>query len=32
LNATKGSIIGQAATAMLSQLNMAPQQVLQLFR
>lgn len=32
LNATRGSIIGQAATAMLAQLNMAPQQVLQLFR
>jgi len=30
LNATKASIGGQAATAMLSQLNMAPQQVLQL--
>ncbi len=32
LSATRGSIIGQAATAMLAQLNMAPQQVLQLFR
>ena len=32
LNATRGSIIGQAATSMLAQLNMAPQQVLQLFR
>jgi flagellin len=31
LNATRGSILGQAATAMLSQLNLAPQQVLQLF-
>jgi flagellin len=31
LNATRGQIIGQAATAMLAQLNMAPQQVLQLF-
>jgi flagellin len=32
LNATKGSILQQAATAMLSQLNSAPQQVMQLFR
>jgi flagellin len=32
LNATRGSILGQAATAMLSQLNSAPQQVLSLFR
>ncbi len=32
LNATRGSILGQAATAMLSQLNMSPQQVLQLFQ
>ncbi len=32
LNATRGSILGQAATAMLSQLNSAPQQVMQLFR
>jgi flagellin len=31
LNATKGSILSQAATAMFSQLNFAPQQVLQLF-
>jgi flagellin len=31
LNATRGSILGQAATAMLAQLNFAPQQVLQLF-
>ncbi len=31
LKATRGQIIGQAATAMLAQLNMAPQQVLQLF-
>jgi flagellin len=31
LNATKGSILGQAATAMFSQLNFAPQQILQLF-
>jgi flagellin len=30
LNATKASIGGQAATAMLAQLNMGPQQVLQL--
>jgi flagellin len=30
LNATKASIGGQAATAMLAQLNMSPQQVLQL--
>ena len=30
LNATKATIGGQAATAMLAQLNMAPQQVLQL--
>lgn len=32
LNATKASIGGQAATAMLSQLNAAPQQILQLFQ
>jgi flagellin len=32
LNATKGSIATQAATAMLSQLNMSPQSVLSLFR
>ncbi len=32
LNATRGSILGQAATAMLSQLNSAPQQVLSLFK
>lgn len=32
LNATKSSIIGQAATSMLSQLNTAPQNVLSLFR
>ncbi len=32
LVATRGTILGQAATAMLSQLNMAPQQVLQLFQ
>lgn len=32
LNATKGSILQQAATAMLSQLNVSPQQVLQLFQ
>lgn len=31
LNATKGTISGQAATAMFSQLNMAPQNVLSLF-
>ncbi|RJP56728.1 MAG: flagellar biosynthesis protein FliC [Ignavibacteriales bacterium] len=31
LNATKSSIGAQAATAMLAQLNMSPQQVLQLF-
>ncbi|MGD8777584.1 MAG: flagellin [Ignavibacteria bacterium] len=31
LNATKGSIMQQAATAMLAQLNAAPQQVLNLF-
>ncbi len=31
LKATRSQIIGQAATAMLAQLNMAPQQVLQLF-
>jgi flagellin-like hook-associated protein FlgL len=30
LNATKASIGAQSATAMLAQLNMAPQQVLQL--
>ena len=32
LNATRGSILGQAATAMVSQLNSAPQSVLSLFR
>ncbi|MDP4174345.1 MAG: flagellin [Bacteroidota bacterium] len=32
LNATKGTIGAQAATAMLSQLNSAPQNILQLFR
>lgn len=32
LNATKASIGGQAATAMLAQLNMSPQQVLQLMQ
>jgi len=32
LNATKGSILQQSATAMLAQLNVAPQQVLQLFQ
>ena len=32
LNATRGSILSQAGTAMLSQLNTSPQQVLQLFR
>jgi flagellin len=32
LNATKGSIMQQAATAMLAQLNASPQQVLQLFQ
>jgi flagellin len=32
LNATKGSILQQSATAMLSQLNSAPQQIMQLFR
>lgn len=31
LSATRGTILGQAATSMLAQLNMAPQQVLQLF-
>ena len=31
LNATRGTIKSQAATAMLSQLNLSPQQVLQLF-
>ena len=31
LNATKGTILQQSATAMFSQLNFAPQQVLQLF-
>lgn len=31
LNATRGTIIGQAATAMVAQLNSAPQQVLSLF-
>lgn len=32
LNATKGTIAAQAATAMLSQLNMAPQNILSLFK
>ena len=32
LNATRGSIIAQAGTAMLAQLNSSPQAVLQLFR
>lgn len=32
LNATRAQILGQSATAMLAQLNMAPQQVLQLFQ
>lgn len=32
LNATRGSIAGQVASSMLSQLNMAPQNVLSLFR
>ena len=32
LNATRGSILAQAGTAMLAQLNSSPQQVLQLFR
>ncbi len=32
LNATRGSILQQAATAMLAQLNVSPQQVLQLFQ
>jgi flagellin len=32
LNATKGSIAAQAATAMLSQLNMSPQNILSLFK
>ncbi len=32
LNATRGSLLGQAATAMLSQLNSAPQSVMSLFR
>jgi flagellin len=31
LNATRGSILGQAATSMVAQLNFAPQQVLSLF-
>jgi len=31
LNATKGTILQQSATAMLAQLNVSPQQVLQLF-
>jgi len=31
LNATRGSILSQAATSMLAQLNFAPQAVLQLF-
>jgi len=32
LNATKAQIGGQVATAMLSQLNSQPQQILSLFR
>ncbi len=32
LNATRGTILGQAATSMLSQLNSGPQAVLSLFR
>lgn len=32
LNATKGQMAGQVATSMFSQLNMAPQNVLQLFK
>ncbi len=32
LKATRAQILGQAATAMLAQLNMSPQQVLQLFQ
>ena len=32
LNSTRGNILGQAATSMLSQLNSAPQAVLSLFR
>lgn len=32
LNATRGSIAGQVASSMLSQLNIAPQNVLSLFR
>ncbi|MCE1188450.1 MAG: flagellar biosynthesis protein FliC [Ignavibacteria bacterium] len=32
LNATRGSILGQAATSMVAQLNSAPQAVLSLFR
>lgn len=32
LNATKGQISGQVATAMLSQMNSAPQNILSLFR
>jgi len=32
LKATRGNILAQAGTAMLSQLNSSPQQVLQLFR
>jgi flagellin-like hook-associated protein FlgL len=32
LNATKGQMAAQVATSMFSQLNMAPQNVLQLFR
>ncbi len=32
LNATKGQISGQIATAMLAQMNSAPQQILSLFR
>jgi len=32
LRATRGSILSQSATAMLAQLNMAPQAVLQLFQ
>lgn len=32
LNATRASVLGQAATSMIAQLNQAPQQVLSLFR
>jgi len=32
LNATRGTILAQAGTAMLAQLNSSPQAVLQLFR